>query len=149
VSRGLATADYDNDGDLEFAVSNMNDSPDLVRRARKNGNHSVLLKLVGRKSNRSGIGARVRLVAGGPTQFDEVRSGGSYLSSPDLRLHFGLGSATRVDRIEIDWPSGIRDVIESVTADSILTVSEGKGIISTKPFRKSRPNPGGGKKSKG
>jgi hypothetical protein len=130
VSRGLATADYDNDGDLEFAVSNMNASPDLIRHARKNGNHSILLRLIGTKSNRSGIGAKVRVVAGGLKQFDEVRSGGSYLSSPDMRLHFGLGTATRVERIEIDWPSGARDTVTGVPADQLLVVKEGSGIVS-------------------
>jgi hypothetical protein len=149
VSRGLATADYDNDGDVEFAISNMNDSPDLIRRARKSSHHSILLRLIGTKSNRSGIGAKVRVVAGGLTQFDEVRSGGSYLSSPDLRVHFGLGAATRVDRIEIAWPSGERDVIENATADRILTVTEGKGITATRPFRRPPANPRRSAKSKG
>jgi hypothetical protein len=130
VSRGLATADYDNDGDLEFAVSNMNASPDLIRHARKNANHSILLKLIGTKSNRSGIGAKVRVVAGGLTQFDEVRSGGSYLSSPDARLHFGLGAATRADRIEIEWPSGTKETVTGVPAGQVVMVKEGSGLVS-------------------
>jgi peptidoglycan hydrolase-like protein with peptidoglycan-binding domain len=149
VSRGLATADYDNDGDLEFAVSNMNASPDLIRRVRKSANHSILLKLIGTKSNRSAIGAKVRVVAGGLNQFDEVHSGGSYLSSPDGRLHFGLGAATKADRIEVTWPSGERDVIENVEADRIVTITEGRGATATKPFRKSQANPARSVKSKG
>jgi hypothetical protein len=136
VSRGLATADYDNDGDLEFAVSNMNASPDLVRHARKSANHSILLKLIGTKSNRSGIGAKVRVVAGGLTQFDEVRSGASYLSSPDVRLHFGLGTATRIERIEIDWPSGAGEIVTDVTADQIVVLKEGSGIVGRSSLQK-------------
>ena len=135
VSRGLATADYDNDGDLEFAISNMNAAPDLIRHARKSANHSILLKLVGTKSNRDGIGAKVRVIAGGLTQFDEVRSGGSYLSSNDLRLHFGLGAATKIDRVEIEWPSGQKDLVENATAGGIVTIVEGQGVTETRPFR--------------
>jgi hypothetical protein len=129
VSRGLAAADYDNDGDLEFAVSNMNASPDLIRHVRKNSNHSIVIKLIGTKSSQSGVGARVRVIAGGLTQCDEVRSGGSYLSSPDMRLHFGLGAATHVNRIEIAWPSGATETVSDVPADQIVVVKEGGGII--------------------
>jgi enediyne biosynthesis protein E4 len=136
VSRGLATADYDNDGDIEMAVSNMNDSPDLIRHARKNRNHSILVKTVGVESNRDGIGAEVKVVAGGVTQWDEVRSGGSYLSSSDLRLHFGLGNATRIERLEVHWPSGTTDVVPSPRVDRILTVKEGQGLIADNPFAK-------------
>ncbi len=136
ASRGLATADYDNDGDLEFVVSNMNAAPDLIRRKQKNANHSILLKLVGTRSNRSGIGAKVRVIAGGLEQFDQVRSGGSYLSSPDMRLHFGLGAAARVDRIEIEWPSGTTEVIKDVLADQFVVMKEGQGVIIRKNFRK-------------
>ncbi|NWG13425.1 MAG: CRTAC1 family protein [Acidobacteria bacterium] len=135
VSRGLATADYDNDGDLEFAVTNMNAAPDLIRRVRKNANNSILLKLAGTRSNCSGIGAKVRVTGGGLTQFDEVRSGGSYLSSPDSRLHFGLGPAVRVDRIEIEWPGGAAETIRDVTADQLLVIKEGSGVVRRKSFR--------------
>ena len=140
VSRGLATADYDNDGDLEFAISNMNASPDLIRHERKSVNHSILLKLIGTKSNKSGIGAKVRVVAGGLTQFDEVRSGGSYLSSPDARLHFGLGAATRADRIEIEWPSETREIVTDVTTDQIVVLKEGSGIVGRSSLLKPSRN---------
>ena len=136
VSRGLATADYDNDGDLEIAVTNMNDAPELLRHARKNPRHSVLVKTVGVKSNRDGIGAKVQVVSGDVVQYDEVRSGGSYLSSSDLRLHFGLGATTRIDRLEVDWPSGQKDVAMNVPADRFLVVKEGHGIVSSQPFRR-------------
>jgi hypothetical protein len=149
VSRGLASADCDNDGDLEFAISNMNAAPDLIRRARKSANQSILLKLVGTKSNRNGIGAKVHVVAGNLVQFDEVRSGGSYLSSNDHRLHFGLGAAIKIDRIEVEWPSGQKEAIDSVPAGKMLTIREGEGVIETKPFQKAPRTGRQGVKSKG
>ena len=134
VSRGLAVADYDNDGDLEIAVTNMNDSPDLIRHARRSPHHSILIKTVGTRSNRDGIGAEIKVVTGALTQYDTVRSGGSYLSSSDLRVHFGLGLATRVNRLEVHWPSGQTDVIKDSPADVILTLQEGKGLVGSKPY---------------
>ncbi|HEV2493497.1 MAG TPA: CRTAC1 family protein [Terriglobia bacterium] len=136
VSRGLATADYDNDGDLEILVTNMNDSPELLRRARKNPNHSILVKTVGTRSNRDGLGAKITIAAGGLRQYDEVRSGASYLSSSDRRVHFGLGAAVRVDGLEVDWPSGQKDVASDLPADRVLVVQEGKGVVEAKPFHK-------------
>jgi hypothetical protein len=138
VGRGLATADYDNDGDLEILVSNMNSTPELLRRLRKNPNHSILVKTIGAKSNRDGIGAEVKVVAGSLTQYDTVRSGGSYLSSSDLRLHFGLGNRTAIDRIEVRWPSGQMQKIENPPADHILVIKEGEGLVAAKPFRKAK-----------
>ncbi|MBZ5562831.1 MAG: CRTAC1 family protein [Acidobacteriia bacterium] len=134
VSRGLATADYDNDGDVEIMVSNMNASPDLLRHARKNRHHSILVKTIGTRSNRDGIGAEVKVVSGNLTQYDNVRSGGSYLSSSDLRLHFGLGSRTTIERMEVRWPGGQTEVIKNPPVDRILTVKEGEGLVSAKPF---------------
>jgi enediyne biosynthesis protein E4 len=137
VSRGLAVADYDNDGDLEVAVTNMNDSPELLRHERKNPDHSILVKTVGTRSNRDGLGAGVTVVSGGMTQYDEVRSGGSYLSSSDLRLHFGLGSAVRIDRLEVRWPSGQVDAMANLPADRVLVVREGAALVESLPFRHS------------
>ena len=134
VSRGLAVTDYDNDGDLEIVVSNMNDSPDLLRHARKNPHHSVLIKTVGVKSNRDGIGSRVTVLTGNLTQVDEVRSGGSYLSSSDLRLHFGLGPSKTIDRLEVRWPSGQVDTVRNAPGDRILTLKEGQGLVENRPF---------------
>ncbi|MGE5326235.1 MAG: CRTAC1 family protein, partial [Deltaproteobacteria bacterium] len=152
VSRGLAVADYDNDGSVEMMVSNMNDSPELIRHSRRNPNHAILVRTIGVHSNRDGIGAEVKVTAGGITQWDEVRSGGSYLSSSDLRLHFGVGSATTIERMEVHWPSGKTDVISDAPVDRVLTVKEGQGLIEAVPFaepvkfplapaKKDRPKP--------
>jgi hypothetical protein len=93
------------------------------------GNHWIKIKTLGVKSNRSGIGARLKCVTGEHQQIDEVRSGASYASQNDLRVHFGLGKATKVDRLEIHWPSGQVDVLQNVGADQLLHVEEGKGIV--------------------
>jgi len=117
-------------------VSNMNGSPDLLRHARKNHNHSVLIKTIGAKSNRDGIGAEIKVVSGNLTQYDTVRSGGSYLSSSDLRVHFGLGARTRIDHVEVRWPAGETQVIQDPPIDRVLVIKEGEGIIRQVPFRK-------------
>jgi hypothetical protein len=94
-----------------------------------------LLRLVGTKSNRDGIGARVKVVSGDLTQIDEVYSGGSYLSQNDLRLHFGLGQRTKVDQVEVRWPSGVVDKLTDLNVNKILTIKEGKGTVDEKAFR--------------
>ncbi len=136
VSRGLATADYDNDGDVEIVVTNMNDSPELLRHRRKNPHHSILVRTIGTRSNRDGVGAKVEVTAAGFSQYDEVRSGSSYLSSSDLRVHFGLGPATTVDRLLVRWPSGTTDVITRPPVDSVLVVKEGRGLAAAELFNK-------------
>jgi hypothetical protein len=123
-ARGAAFGDIDNDGTLEVAVNNQNEAPSLFKQAQKADGHWLILKLEGTVSNRSAIGARARVVTGEHAQWGEVRSGGSYLSQNDLRLHFGLGAATQADRIEIRWPSGIRQTIEKQAGDRILTIRE-------------------------
>lgn len=123
-SRGAAFADYDNDGMVEVLVNHQNEAPSLLRQATKAEGHWITLKLEGVKANRSAIGARVRLTAGAMTQTMEVRSGGSYLSQSDLRLHFGLGSAERVERIEIVWPGGLRQVLTGVVVDRVMSIRE-------------------------
>lgn len=128
AARGAAFGDYDNDGSVEVLVNNQNEAPSLLKAARKPAGNWIILKLEGGRSNRSAIGARVRLTAGGRTQIDEVRSGGSYLSQNDLRLHFGLGSATAIDRIEIDWPSGEHQVERHAGLNRVLSIRE-----ATKP----------------
>jgi len=126
-ARGLAFADYDNDGSVEALVNNQNEPPSLLRMQPGNrgpANHWIELKLEGVKVNRSAIGARVRVTAGGFVQTAEVRSGGSYLSQSDLRLHFGLGGAARVDKVEIAWPGGGRQTETALAADRIVTIRE-------------------------
>lgn len=124
ASRGCAFGDFDNDGDEDVVVLNMNDRPSLLRNDNRTGHHWILLKLEGTRTNRSAIGARVTLSAGGVTQIREVMSGGSVMSMNDLRLHFGLGAATQVDWISIQWPSGGTQRLEGVAVNQILTIQE-------------------------
>ena len=123
-SRGAAFGDIDNDGAVEVAINNQNETPSLLKQAANPPGHWTILSLIGTRSNRSAIGARVKVIAGGRTQLGEVRSGGSYLSQSDLRLHFGLGTAASIDRIEIAWPSGTRQVLEKQAADRVLNITE-------------------------
>jgi hypothetical protein len=137
VRRGVAFGDIDNDGDVDIVVNDLDGSPQLLRNDGGNSNNSVLIKTVGVKSNRDGIGARVKVVSGDLTQIDEVRSGGSYISQNDLRLHFGLEKRTTVDLIEVRWPSGMIDRITDQSANRILTIKEGKGVVEQKYFNRS------------
>ncbi len=130
--RGVAFGDLNNEGRLEILINNQNDPPTLLRNEGEQTGHWISIRTVGTKSNRDGIGALVTLLAGGRRQIQEVRSGGSYLSQNDLRVHFGLGSATKIDRIEVRWPSGVVDKIENLSADRFLTVEEGQGIVQKK-----------------
>ena len=108
----------------------MNALPALLKLESKPQNHWVGIQTIGVKSNRSGIGARVVCVTGKHRQIDEVRSGGSYLSQSDLRLHFGLGTAARADLIEVYWPSGIVDRLRNVPVDRVVRIKEGSGEVS-------------------
>src|SRR6202140_2516020 len=132
--RGAAFGDIANNGNVDIVVLNVGEPPSLLLNTNKNGNHRVLFRLVGTKSNRAAIGARVTIRAGGMTQFDEVRGGGSYLSQNDLRLHFGLGSATKIDLVEVRWPSGKTESLKDVVADNIYTIVEEKGILNAVPL---------------
>jgi hypothetical protein len=134
VSRGLAVGDIDNDGDVDLLVTNNGQAADLLRNVGGNRQNSLLVRLVGRKSNRDGIGARVRVTAGGKTQMREVKAGSSYLSQSDLRVHVGLGSATRIDQIEVRWPAGGTDVARSLPANQIVTIVEGDGVTKLTKF---------------
>jgi hypothetical protein len=126
LSRGIAFGDFNNDGTPDILINNMSGYPALLRCDRANSNHWLTVRLIGVKSNRSGIGARVRCTTGSHSQIDEVRSGGSYLSQNDLRLHFGLGSASRIDSLQVDWPSGQHDVLKNLPADGIISIREGE-----------------------
>ena len=121
-SRGLASGDLDGDGAPELVVVNQNGAPMVLRNETASRGNWLIVKLAGTRSNRSGIGARVTLSA--PAQMGEVQSGGSYLSQSDLRLHFGMGAATAVEKLEVHWPSGTRQTLTGVKANQVLVVTE-------------------------
>jgi hypothetical protein len=127
AGRGAAFGDLDNDGDIDIVVNNVHDTPDLFRVESRAAGHWLLVALVGTKSNRSAIGASLTLTAGGGTQIEEVRGGGSYYAQNDLRVHFGLGDATVVDRLDVRWPSGLTETWRGLAADRIVTLKEGSG----------------------
>jgi enediyne biosynthesis protein E4 len=133
ASRGLAVGDFWNDGRVSVVVNNSGGKPMLLVNQAVNRNHWLGIEAVGTKSNRDGIGARVEVTAGGKTWAQEVRSGSSYLSSNDMRLHFGLGSAAAIDRIEIAWPSGHKEKFAPGPVDHIVTLKEGTGQAIEKP----------------
>jgi hypothetical protein len=142
VGRALASGDVDNDGDLDLLVMNNGDRPNLLRNDGGNAANAVLVQAVGttspstslRASNRSGIGTRLTLTTGGRRQVREVQSGSSYLAQNDLRAHFGLGRAERAERLEIRWPDGSIEVVENLPANHLVTVRQGKGIVSRTPL---------------
>jgi hypothetical protein len=129
VSRGAAVADYDNDGDLDILVTNNGQAPQLLRNDGGNRKHWLQVRLIGTRSNRDGIGAVVRIAAGGRTQFDQAKGGMSYQSAHDPRLHFGLGDTLKVDVLEVKWPSGAVDNLTDLKADRVVTVKEGSGEV--------------------
>jgi hypothetical protein len=129
ASRGAAFGDYDEDGDEDVIVNDLDGPPMLLRNdGGSKAGHWISLKLVGTRSNRNAVGAKVWLKAGGMTQVDEVHSGDSYLSHSDWRLHFGLGGATKVDEVTIRWPGGASEKLMGLSVDKSLTVTEGKGV---------------------
>ncbi len=144
ASRGAAFGDYDNDGDIDVAVNTVNDYPQLLRCDSQLGNNWLKIKTIGTKSNRSGIGARLHCVTHPPgetkphQQIDEVRSGGSYISQNDLRVHFGIGKAEKVDLLEIRWPSGVVDTLKDVMPNQLIVVKEGAGIVRTAKFARGK-----------
>jgi hypothetical protein len=138
ASRGTAFGDIDNDGDVDIVVNDLDGTPQLLRNDGGNANHSIVIKTIGIKSNRDGIGARVKITSGDLVQIDEVRSGGSYISQNDLRLSFGLQKRTGVEVIEVRWPSGAVDTVSNVLVNRIVTIKEGKGLVEQKGFNSTR-----------
>jgi hypothetical protein len=129
-SRGAAFGDYDNDGDIDALVINMNDRPTLLRNDTVRGGHWITLRLVGTTSNRDGIGAKVTVEAGGRRQTTAVRGDGSYLSHSDLRAHFGLGEATKVTGVEVRWPSGLTQKVADLAVDQFYVLREGQTAVA-------------------
>jgi len=129
VSRGAAVCDFDNDGDLDILVNNNGQAPQLLRNDGGNANHWLEILLIGTQSNRDGVGARVKVTAGDLVLFDQRKGGMSYQSAQDPRLHFGLGSRTKIDALEIGWPSGNETKLANLDSDRILAVKEGVGIV--------------------
>jgi hypothetical protein len=126
--RGAAFGDINNDGNVDIVIMNVGEPPTLLLNQGGNSNHRALFKLVGAKSNKMAIGARVTVKAGRLVQLSEVRGGGSYISQNDPRLHFGLGTESMMSEVEIKWPSGKIEVLHDVAADFIYTIVEGEGI---------------------
>jgi hypothetical protein len=137
VSRGAAVADFENDGNLDILVSNNGAAPQLLRNDGGNANHWLEILLIGTKSNRDGVGARVKLTAGDLVLYDQRKGGMSYQSAQDPRLHFGLGGRTKIDTLEIIWPSGMTTKVANIKADRIIAVEEGNGIVD-RPFPRVR-----------
>lgn len=129
VSRGVAVADFDNDGNPDVIVEDLDGAPMLLHNAGEPGNHWVSFELQGTKSNRLALGAHLKIVAGGMTQTENVRGSGGYLSQHDLRVHFGLAKATKIDSVEIRWPSGKTEMLKDLAVDKFYSVLEGSGVV--------------------
>src|ERR1700758_3128504 len=131
-SRGLAVGDLWNDGRISAVINNMNAAPSLLVNQVKSANHWIAIHTVGTKSNRDGIGARIRVKTAARVLVDEVRSGSSYDSNSDMRVHFGLGSAAKIESVEIRWPSGLMERFANLAVDRIHTLTEGTGESEAK-----------------
>ncbi len=127
VSRGAAFGDYDNDGDTDIFVVNLNQEGVLLRNEGGNGNNWLMIKTAGIQSNRDGIGARIKVVSGSHAQIKEVQAGSSYLSGHDFRVIFGLGAETKAEQVKIIWPSGLEQTVTDVEANQLLVITEGIG----------------------
>jgi len=135
VSRGLAVGDLFNDGQMDIVIENLDGRPTILRNRGVPTNHWITFELAGSVSNRSAIGARIAVTAGGITQSNEIYSGGSYISQNDLRSHFGLGHSSTVEKVEVRWPSGIVDTFGPVASDHFYAVQEQKGIVPADQIR--------------
>ncbi len=134
VGRGVAFVDFDNDGFVDMVVANNGDAPLLLHNSGGNGNHFLNFKLVGTKSNRDAMGARIRVLAGGISQIREIAGGGSYLSQSDLRANFGLGKTARAETVEVKWPSGLEQTFRNVEADKFYLIEEGADRLNIQRF---------------
>jgi hypothetical protein len=137
LGRGCAFGDFDNDGDVDVIVNNLDGPPTLLRNDGGNKNNWIMIKCIGTRSNRSAIGTRVKVTSGKHSQIDEVMSGSSYYSQNDFRLHFGLGRASQADRVEVAWPSGVKESFPNLPANHLYVMQETKGILERRKFRQS------------
>jgi hypothetical protein len=128
AGRGLATADFFNDGQVGMAVNCRGEAP-VILRNEGTANHWVEVLLIGTKSNRDGTGAVLKLTSEGVVQVDQAKGGTSYMSASDPRIHFGLGKRSKIDSLQITWPSGQVDKLANVPVDAIIAVKEGAGIV--------------------
>ena len=135
AGRGLATADFDNDGDIDFAINNRGDYPELLRNDGGNTNHWLEVLLIGTRSNRDGIGSSLKLTSEGFVHVEQAKGGMSYMSASDPRILFGLGRRTKIESLEITWPSGQVDRVTNVPIDRIIAVKERTGVVP-REFRK-------------
>jgi len=138
VSRTLAVGDLDNDGDLDVLIGNNGQTADLLRNEGGNRNNALLMRVVGTKSNRDGIGAVLKLTVGGRVLVRHIKGGSSYQGQNDLRVHFGLGSAQVAERLEIVWPGGGTEILEAIKVNQIVTVTEGRGVTRQEPLGRPR-----------
>ncbi len=129
VSRGVALGDYDNDGDVDIFINNLNQTPELLRNDDDGQNHWLMVQLVGTRSNRFGVGAHVLISTAVGLQVREIQAGSGYLSQSDLRANFGLGPQERVDQLEVRWPGGLVQKWVDVQADQLLTITEGEQTL--------------------
>jgi hypothetical protein len=134
TGRGVAFADFNNTGNLDIIVANVDGPPLLLRNEGNQGNHFLNLKLVGTRSNRDAMGARIRVQAGSLSQIREVMGAGSYMSQSDLRAHFGLGKATQADLVDVNWPSGVHQSFRNVVADRFYLIVEGSDLLKAQQF---------------
>jgi hypothetical protein len=134
-SRGCAFGDFDNDGDMDVLVMNINEPPSLLRADVKSDHHWLKVKLTGTQSNRTAIGARVRVKSGSHWQVQQVEGQTSYYSVNDFRLHFGLGHATQADLVEVWWPSGRIERFRDVACDRVVYIKEADGVVKTVSFK--------------
>jgi len=129
AGRGIATADFNNDGAMDMAINNRGDYPMLLRNDGATANHWLEILLIGTKSNRDGVGASLKLTAQGETHVEQAKGGMSYMSASDPRIHFGLGKHSKIDLLEITWPSGTVDRLKDVPVDKIIAVKENAGVV--------------------